>query len=44
MDNGETPVSPEEHDILKARMAEIESDPDAEESWAEALAWLESRR
>jgi putative addiction module component (TIGR02574 family) len=36
LDSSEIPVTPEERRILEARMADIEADPSAEESWAEA--------
>ena len=44
LDGDDIPVTDEEHRLLEARMADIEANPSAEESWSEAKAWLESRR
>ncbi len=44
LDSDEIPVTDEERQVLEARMADIEANPSAEESWPEAKAWLDSRR
>ena len=44
LDSDEIPVSPEERQILEARMADIGANPSAEEAWPEAKAWLDARR
>jgi len=44
LEGDEIPVTREEREVLEARMADIEANPAAEEPWAEAQAWLESRR
>jgi putative addiction module component (TIGR02574 family) len=44
LDQSEIPVTTEERRILGARIADIESDPDAQETWSDAREWLESRR
>jgi putative addiction module component (TIGR02574 family) len=44
LNGSEIPVTTEERSILEARMNDIEANPADEESWAEAKAWLESRR
>jgi len=44
LDSDEIPVTHEERQVLQARMADIEANPSAEESWSEAKVWLESRR
>ena len=44
LEGDEIPVTREEREVLAARMADIEANPSAEESWSEAKAWLESRR
>jgi putative addiction module component (TIGR02574 family) len=43
LDSDELPVTREEREVLEARMADMEANPSAEESWAEAKIWLESR-
>jgi putative addiction module component (TIGR02574 family) len=43
LDGNELPITREEREILETRMADIEANPSAEESWSEAKAWLESR-
>jgi putative addiction module component (TIGR02574 family) len=43
LDSAEIPVTREEREVLEARMADIEANPSAEESWSEAKVWLESR-
>jgi putative addiction module component (TIGR02574 family) len=43
LDGNELPITREEREILEARMADIEANPSAQESWSEAKAWLESR-
>jgi putative addiction module component (TIGR02574 family) len=43
LDSNELPVTREEREVLAARMADMEANPSAEESWAEAKVWLESR-
>jgi putative addiction module component (TIGR02574 family) len=43
LDGNELPVTCEEREVLEARMADIEANPSAEESWSEAKTWLESR-
>jgi putative addiction module component (TIGR02574 family) len=44
LDQSEIPVTAEERRILDARVADIDSDPDAQEKWSDAREWLESRR
>ncbi len=44
LDVGDLPITPEERSVLRARVADIESDPGAQESWADAQAWLDARR
>lgn len=44
LEDDEVPVTREEREVLAARMADIEANPSAEESWSEARAWIESRR
>jgi len=43
LDSDEIPVTPGERAVLQARMADIETNPSAEESWSEVKVWLESR-
>ncbi len=44
LEDSALPVTPEERAILESRMADLEANPSAQESWAEAKSWLESRR
>jgi len=43
LESDSLPVTREEREVLKARMADIEANPAAEESWSAAKVWLESR-
>ena len=44
LESSDLPVSDEERAILESRMADLEANPSAQESWQQAMASLESRR
>ena len=44
LESSDLPVTDEERAILESRMADLESNPSAQESWQEGKASLESRR
>jgi hypothetical protein len=44
LENSDLPISDEERAILESRMADLEANPSAQESWQQAMAPVESRR
>ncbi len=44
LESVDLPVSAEERTILESRMADLEMNPSAQESWQQARASLETRR
>jgi putative addiction module component (TIGR02574 family) len=44
LEDSDLPVATEEQEILEIRMADLEANPSAQESWSQAKSWLESRR
>jgi putative addiction module component (TIGR02574 family) len=44
LESSDLPVTDEERAILESRMADLEANPSAQESWEQARASLESRR
>jgi putative addiction module component (TIGR02574 family) len=44
LESEDLPVSAEERTILESRIADLEKNPSAQESWQQARASLESRR
>jgi putative addiction module component (TIGR02574 family) len=44
LEDSDLPVTAEERAILESRMADLEANPSAQESWEQAEGWLESRR
>ena len=44
LESSDLPVTDEERAILESRMADLEANPTAQESWEQARASLESRR
>ena len=44
LESADLPVTAEERAILESRMADLDANPSAQESWQDARASLESRR
>jgi putative addiction module component (TIGR02574 family) len=44
LSEGEIPVTPEERALLDSRLADLETNPDAQSPWPEVKARLEQRR